>query len=374
MKRLKSYSILIFFVLFSCATPGERIKKEMPDLYQEMFGTWYILSNQNFGQVEHKLIFNEDGTIMTDLDLHGSENLVWANSGVIFSSKIMTKGRKSFPKGIIDRITLYDKKDIGKGAGSSEIVYGHNITIGISSSLLLDKPIENNSIYKNYLPPLYDMNFTIKGQTTYYVFTKDISLLSSLSPEHGAETNNVAEINNEDETFNKLNKTSLQGLHDFIITTKNDSYKDQAQNMYDDILNQKSKKIIKTYFNKNLRKYKSISDFKIYDPFGKELGIFSDIFRIPALSKKDLEFNVTLEENPILGIEYTIENKGIETVIYFKKSGTHLIYHAVKGNDGVPRMVQNAQFQYEWDKIITSLKTFPSFENLDSEVIKALSK
>jgi len=96
---------------------------------------------------------------------------------------------------------------------------------------------------------------------------------------------------------------------------------------------------------------------------------------LSALSKKELEVNTEVSLNPLLGYQVTYEIKGQEGVIYFKKSGNHLIYHAVRGDNGLPIIIaHHPRLQGLYAQILQALVIYPSFDNLDSEIINDLSK
>ncbi len=67
MKKLTFIIILASVVLLLGAKPGDKLKKNYPELYDAFIGDWYVLSPTEAGKILYQFSINNDGTITGSL-------------------------------------------------------------------------------------------------------------------------------------------------------------------------------------------------------------------------------------------------------------------------------------------------------------------
>lgn len=201
VKRLLVLPALLILLTLSCASPGDRLKKDNPTRYNSIVGNWYILSNDKPCEIIHTVSFNEDGTI-TDLSNFFGSNTRWSerihgnypenNSFTIYNPDVAKE-------------YIYTDGSGGYITGGLEIMYN---TKAVRNSLDKSNP------YSAYMPLVNVMTWgSLNAYDDYFksnvfVYVRDLDTLNILKEKMAKdkidkEGNYKTFISKLDKNFNK---------------------------------------------------------------------------------------------------------------------------------------------------------------------------
>lgn len=265
-KILKPISIL-FFVIFviSCASPGDLLKQSNPEIYQDIVGTCYILSEEKQGEIRYTISFHHDGTITGDTKpLFQLEKAKW---------KFIAGNRIK-----INTVNIVTTIDFNIDPDSLHWTDQKNLP----------------RLKKNIIPGAKFMHIEWKESwsagSALYIYTKDMDDIIAFK-------NLEAKQELEDKKrWENLNYKSVKAHYDFIKNVKNKDLKSNAELSLHKLLDAKTIQ----YLKKNFKLYAKYSQDMIIYENGTELCRLYEFLKFPITFKNKHsgeKFYFTLEKN-----------------------------------------------------------------------------
>lgn len=265
-EKFKCYALLLSFTLFlACATtPGDNLKQSEPEKYDDIIGTWYILSKEKTGEIIFQITFNDDGTVTGDTTkLFGFVEARWNNNN---KEKYKSVDGKKVREGHLI-VNDPNNKDY---MSSSFITYTFN---------KISKPNESiNPIYLKYIPPLGVMEIKIgigQSNKNTYIFSRDQNTVNNISKTISEE------IADETTNWKQLNKNSLNDHIIFLKSASSPEIRRQVEQSFRSLLD---KKVI-NYLKQNFKSYSKYSEYMIIYQNGNELCKLHEFLTLPIVSK-----------------------------------------------------------------------------------------
>jgi len=354
------YLCLAFFAVllgsFCCTSSVQLLKERHPAVFEEIVGTWQVLSFDSFGKREFAIVFYEDGSARIDHDEFKNRMLRWATIHAV----LQEQGKDLPPEHSHMKLKMIfiwyaDSPPSSIAAAPIVIEYG--------------KPVSKDSFYAEYTPPIFGMKFThfykigksgASSRWGVMYYCKNAGALSSILEKHDA--------NAERDRFAVLNKKSLRDLNEFIGSVKNEKLKEEANGFYESLFGEFAKRHVASFIRKKHPFYSKYLEKKVYDPFGNKLCSFYELFIMPATLNKDRDCSVNIRHTR-LGHELTIDLEGRSAIFYFRDTGKYLVFHAMIGDNGLPIFLSSDRRYAQYaETIIGPFTQFPSYENLDSSI------
>jgi len=268
-KKLSLILIISALVLFiKCESLNEKLKKEYPDLYKEIIGDWYILSNDELGEIIFTIKFNEDNTVSGDIEkIFRYRKAYW---------NIIDKQEPYGPKKV-SLLIVYNPNETND---KKEIVFTYDKNnIKSSNSIIFYNGVAKENLeklfeyYVDYMPPIGAL--TINNHREYsYFFTKDKTIIDEVIK----NINNS--VNKENEKWENLNKNSIKDHIEFITTSKYSNIREKA---YESLYKLLDIKILK-YVKLKYKKYEKYLDYTIVTIDGEEICKLYEFLRKPILA------------------------------------------------------------------------------------------
>lgn len=188
-------AFLMLFIM-NCASPGEKLKKENPELYKDIVGKWYILSPTKPGEIIYTISFNEDGTVTGNFFKYKKTG--W--SGTVYTTNGYVTERGLF--------TVYDLDSDPRSYHSSGINIYYN-----SKKVIAD--FDQDSPYFRYIPLVGIMGMgdpiTYYKKDELFVFVRDINTIEILKEKMANDNDNIDKENNYKFLISKLDKSFNKG-------------------------------------------------------------------------------------------------------------------------------------------------------------------
>lgn len=298
-KKIKFYTLLLSFTFFlACATtPGDNLKKSEPEKYDDIIGTWFILSKEKIGEIIFQIKFNDDGTVTGDTrKLFSLVEARWNNNN---KEKYKSVNGIKVREG---RLIVHDPNN--KDYMSKSISY---ITYSFNNNSKATKSI--NPLYLKNIPPLGVMEIKIgigQSNKNTYIFSRDQNTVNNIKKTISKE------IADETTIWNQLNKNSLNDHIIFLKSVSSPEIKRQVEQSFKNLLD---KKVI-TYLKQNFKSYSKYFEYMIHYQNGNELCKLHEFLTLPIVFKNKQsgeKINFALERNNskknVFDIVYSVNGK-----------------------------------------------------------------
>lgn len=317
-RSLKIITVLINLAfMLSCISVGEKLKKSDLNKYNEIIGTWYILSPENPGDILGVVTFHDNGTISGDVEkIFGFKNAEWSEQ--IYNHR----GWTTEP----DYIGIYNL-DFEKNT-PADLCFNKSDQSNWKSFKNDSENLKYNSFYENYLSSLkileYNYNYsniiteTYLSKTLNAIYTKDISLAKSINEEY------LLKKNSDNENWEKLNKLSVAAHITFLKSVQNNSLKSIAETSLHKLLDQK---VIK-YIQKQFRPYSKYAENMIVFDDGMEICKLYEFLKVVILGKN----NISGEKSTIEFVKNTEYKNGFDVIISFDGDEIKFTFKPYKNN------------------------------------------
>jgi len=254
-KIVKTIILVVMIYSIALASTGSKLKKSNPEMYNDIVGTWYILSNENFGEVLFTITFNENGKVTGDINK-------------IFSYK-KVKWRAEHEKYSREWVEERGKFEIFSGPWTySRVNYSFE-----SNNTIKHMP----EIYLNFSPPVnvceINENCSVNNKTSFYAYVKNIDTLAEMK----AKSEELLKV--EKIKWSSLNKNSLKEMISFIKDLKSPELKKEASEELNKLLD---KKVIK-YIIKEDRYLSKHAESMVIFQNGNQICKFYEFIKSPVL-------------------------------------------------------------------------------------------
>jgi hypothetical protein len=295
-KSITNLFLLAFIISCVSTTTGGQLKQSNPVMYDDIIGTWYILSNENPGEIKYTISFNDNGSVTGDIDLFGFKDVNWSETEFALNSDYDNINYRIFKiYNLNNTFEIY--YDVDKYEKDSAFEYP-NI----------------NPAYLNYIPSLKIMQIRKEeGKIESFVYSRNLNIINNLKKAF------FANIENDKKKWNSLDKNSLAGHIAFLKSVKHPELKSKAQQSLNDLLDKKTIR----YIQKEYKVYSKYLNSMIVYVDGTKMCKFYEFLKIPILFKNKTsgeKINISFKKNKSFenGFDIVCQINGKELNITFK--------------------------------------------------------
>lgn len=364
IKNFKFITLLfISTFIISCTSFGENLKKSNPDLYNDIVGTWYILSSDNPGEVMYTITFNEDGTVSGDTtSLFGYKEARWIGKIYVGHSVSSVDGVATNNGWLISKGNFSVFNTNTTNIAMSEKIFYSNSKYGLSTNNI-------NFQYLTSIPPLNIMK--IEYQSTnirekFFVFSRDLKIVNSLKVKFLKDSENIL---SEKKNWEKLNKQSIFEHITFLKNVTDINLKSNAETSLNELLD---KKIFK-YIQKNFKTYSKYSDKMIVYEDGTEVCKLYELLRNTILGKN----NISGEKNSIHFNRNKEYDNGFDIVVGIDDDNLIFNFKPYKNNLVIMGLSKNYKptpkgWEYALKIGLEIMIKYPKLESIDVDLLEKL--
>jgi len=364
MYKYLKISILLFDLAFmlSCASIGESLKKNDLSKYNNIIGSWYILSPENPGDIIAVVTFNDNGSISGDIEkVFGFKKAKWTDK--IYTYDGWTTNSQCIGIYNLDIRDHYPAK-----------LYFYKTDLS-NWKYFRDDSNEGkyNNFYEGYLQTLniiqYEYDYSNIMTEKYIrkrlqaVYTKDINISKNIQEEY------LVKNNNDSNNWVLVNKNSISEHINFLKSVKEPKLKSTAETSLHELLD---KKVIK-YIQNKYKPYTKYTDNMIIYENGTEMCKFYEFLKMPIIFKNNVsgeKYDISIEKNDSItnGFDIICKVNGKELNISFKPYKSKLVLVGLSSGF----QVNPKSWEFAVSTIATSWNKYP--EDLDAIDVELLEK